>query len=350
MQPTDLSARVATQRPVIGRHQPPALVDGFGRRITYLRLSISDRCDFRCIYCVPSKKRFADRKERLSLDELARVAAAFVDLGAHKIRLTGGEPLLRPGALELIRQIAALPRLTELVLTTNGSQLERLASPLRKAGVRRINISLDSLQPERFRALTRTGDLAKVLRGIDNAIAAGFERIKLNSVILKGRNHDEILDLARFAMAKGINLSFIEEMPFGTIGDYDRAETFYPADRIREQLAAEFALVPTTESTGGPARYYRIPGSETRVGFIAPRSHNFCSACNRVRVTADGRLLPCLGDSQSVDLRAVLRAYPSRTETLKTAIAEAMGIKPERCEFSPDSKPIEFRHLMETGG
>jgi cyclic pyranopterin phosphate synthase len=250
----------------------------------------------------------------------------------------------------LIRKIVALPRLSELVLTTNGSQLERLAHPLRKGGVRRINISLDSLIPERFRALTRTGDLEKVLRGIDAAIDAGFERIKLNTVILKGHNHDEILALTRFAMAKGINLSFIEEMPFGTIGEHDRAETFYPADRIREELATELALVPTTETTGGPARYYRIAGSETRVGFIAPRSHNFCNACNRVRVTADGRLLPCLGAPQSVDLRAVLRSHPGNAEQLKGAIAEAMGIKPEGCDLSPGSKPIEFRHLVETGG
>jgi len=346
MKPTDLTGK----RTGIGSHQPPALVDRFGRRITYLRLSLSDRCDFRCIYCMPAKPGFTDREELLSLDELAAVAAAFADLGAHKIRLTGGEPLVRPGALGLIRQIAELPSLSELVLTTNGSQLERLAHPLRKAGVRRINISLDSLRPERFRALTRTGDLAKVLRGIDAAIAAGFERIKLNTVILKGRNHDEILALTRFAMAKGINLSFIEEMPFGTIGEHDRAETFYPADRIREELATEFSLVPTTETTGGPARYYRIQGSETRVGFISPRSHNFCKACNRVRVTADGRLLPCLGAPQSVDLRAVLRTHPGNAEKLKAAICDAMGIKPEACDLSPGSKPIEFRHLMETGG
>jgi cyclic pyranopterin phosphate synthase len=329
---------------------PSALIDRFGRRVTYLRLSLTDRCDFRCVYCMRPGQRFAGRDRVLSMDELAAVAAAFVDLGVRKIRLTGGEPLLRAGTLGLMRRIASLPGLTELVITTNGSRLERLAAPLRQAGVRRINISLDSLRPERFRALTRNGDLELVLRGIDAAIAAGFERIKLNAVILRGRNDDEVLDLTRFAIAKGINLSFIEEMPFGTIGDHDRGETYYSAERIREDLAAELTLVPTTETTGGPARYFRIPGTETRVGFISPRSHNFCSDCNRVRVTAEGRLLLCLGNEHSLDLRAVLRNHQGEAARLRDAIAGAMGIKPQGCELGPDVDTIAFRSMSETGG
>ncbi|NBC47187.1 MAG: GTP 3',8-cyclase MoaA [Gammaproteobacteria bacterium] len=339
-----------TQRPRFGTRPRAGLIDRFGRRITYLRLSLTDRCNFRCIYCMTSDTRFARPDRLLSLDELAAVAAAFTDLGVHKIRLTGGEPLMRRGAIELMRRIASLPGLCELVITTNGAQLERLAVPLREAGVRRINISLDSLRPERFRSLTRTGDLAQVLHGIDAAIAAGFERIKLNAVILKGRNHDEILDLARFALAKGINLSFIEEMPFGTIGEHDRAETYYPTDRIREELAAKLSLIPTTETTGGPARYYRIPGSQTRLGLISPRSHNFCNDCNRVRVTAEGRLLLCLGNEHSLDLRALLRAHSGDITCLRNAITAAMGLKPEGCDLGPGIAPIAFRRMSMTGG
>jgi len=338
------------QPPRPGGDRASALIDRFGRRVTYLRLSLIDRCNFRCIYCMAPDARFAGREQLLSLEELAAVAAAFVDLGVHKIRLTGGEPLVRRGAIDLMRRMAALPGLSELVITTNGAQLERVAAPLRQAGVRRINISLDSLRPERFRALTRNGDLAPVLRGIDAAIAAGFERIKLNAVILKGHNHDEVLDLAHFAMAKGINLSFIEEMPFGTVGDHDRAETYYSADRIRADLAAELTLVPTTETTGGPARYFRVPDSETRVGFISPRSHNFCSDCNRVRVTAQGRLLLCLGNEHSLDLRALLRAHPGDAKQLREAIAAAMGRKPAGCDLNPGIEPIGFRRMSETGG
>jgi cyclic pyranopterin phosphate synthase len=295
-------------------------------------------------------QRFAPRDEVLTLEEIQQVAAAFVSLGARKIRLTGGEPLVRPGVVGLMQRITALSGLDELVITTNGSQLAALAGDIRAAGVKRINISLDSLDPERFRQITRKGDLAKVLLGIDAAIAAGFERIKLNAVILRGRNHDEVPSLVGYAVAKGINISFIEEMPLGVIGDHDRAEAFYSSDQIRQDLAAHFTLIPTTETTGGPARYYRIPGSETRVGFISPHSHNFCGDCNRVRVTTEGRLLLCLGQEHSLDLRATLRGHPEDSARLGQAIREAMQIKPKGHEFDVQAQPIIFRHMNRTGG
>ncbi len=329
---------------------PSALVDRFGRKVTYLRISVTDRCDFRCVYCMEPDQRFAPRERVLSLAEIALVARTFVGLGVRKIRLTGGEPLVRPDVLSLMKEITCQEGLDELVITTNGSRLEDLAEEVRSAGVRRINISLDSLQPERFRRITRKGDLARVLRGIDAALAAGFERIKLNAVILRHRNDDEVPDLVRFAVKKGINISFIEEMPIGHIGDHDRAEAFYSSDRIRSDLAAYFTLVPTTETTGGPARYYRIPGTETRVGFISPHSHNFCSDCNRVRVTAEGRLLLCLGQDNSLDLRHILREHPADRARLARAIADAMQIKPAGHDFDLRVAPVLFRHMNDTGG
>ena len=329
---------------------PAALIDRFGRRITYLRMSVTDRCDFRCVYCMEPDQRFASRDRVLSLEENAQVARAFVRLGVRKIRLTGGEPLVRRNVLSLMREIAALPDLGELVITTNGSRLAELAGEIRAAGVRRINISLDSLRPDRFRQITRNGDLGRVLRGIDAAVAAGFERIKLNAVILKNRNHDEIRDLVQLAVDKGINISFIEEMPLGRVGDHNRAEAFYSSDRIKADLQSSLELVPTTETTGGPARYYRIPSTETRVGFISPHSHNFCGDCNRVRVTAEGLLLLCLGQEHSLDLRRILREHPSGQDALERAIADAMHIKPEGHDFRLQEKPVIFRGMNVTGG
>jgi len=329
---------------------PTALIDRFGRRITYLRISVTDRCDFRCVYCVEPDQCFAPRHQLLSLEEIAQVARIFVDLGVRKIRLTGGEPLVRRNVLWLIHEVASLSGLDELVITTNGSRLAELAAQIRAAGVRRINISLDSLQPERFRRITRKGELAAVLRGIDAALAAGFERIKLNAVILKHRNHDEILDLVQFAVNKGINISFIEEMPVGRIGEHDRAEVFYSSNRIYSDLRSRFQLVPTTETTGGPARYYRIPGTETRVGFISPHSHNFCSDCNRVRVTVQGRLLPCLGQEQALDLRRILREHPGDETKLSQVIRDAMQHKPEGHEFGFGVDSVLAHHMNITGG
>ncbi|MCC7220689.1 MAG: GTP 3',8-cyclase MoaA, partial [Candidatus Contendobacter sp.] len=295
---------------------------------------------------------FLPRARVLTLEELAALGRAFVALGVRKIRLTGGEPLVRQNVLWLCRELGQLREngLTELVITTNGSQLERLAGDLHAAGVARINISLDSLQPDRFRRLTRTGELEQVLRGIRSAQATGFQRIKLNAVILKGRNHDEVVDLARFAIKNGLDLSYIEEMPLGMIGDHDRAEAYYSSEAIRTDLARVFTLTPSTETTGGPSRYYRIPGTDSRIGFIAPHSHNFCGDCNRVRVTAEGRLLLCLGQEHSVDLRRVLRAHPGDRDRLQQAIVAAMHLKPHGHEFQLGGQPIILRHMNHTGG
>lgn len=328
----------------------PKLIDRFGRRVTYVRLSVTDRCDFRCVYCMSEEMDFLPRAKILTLEELAALGRSFTELGVHKIRITGGEPLVRRNVLWLFRELGRLPGLRELVLTTNGSQLDKYAAELKAAGVRRVNISLDSLMPERFRRITRIGDLDKVMRGIRAAQAAGFERIKLNAVILKNRNHDEVVDLARFAVDNGMDISYIEEMPLGVIGDHDRAEAYYSSDRIRRDLERHFTLVSTTETTGGPSKYFRVPGTESKIGFISPHSHNFCDTCNRVRVTVEGRLLLCLGQEHSVDLRHILRSHPGDGERLKRAIAESMAIKPRGHDFNLKAQPVIFRHMNVTGG
>ena len=326
------------------------LIDNFGRTVDYVRISVTDRCDFRCVYCMAEDMTFVPRKDLLNLEELALIAQAFTELGVTKIRITGGEPLIRRNVIKLFSDIGSLPGLKELVTTTNGSQLRKLSDELKQAGVKRINISLDSLNPERFKRITRVGELQTVLNGIDAAIATGFEKIKINAVILKNRNHDEVIDLVQFAVDKGIDISFIEEMPLGVIGDHDRAEAYYSSDAIRDDLTQAFTLIATTENTGGPSRYYRLPDSDTRVGFISPHSHNFCESCNRVRLTCEGRLLLCLGQEHSVDLRAVVRAYPQPLEPLKQAIQAAMEIKPKGHDFNLEEKPVLFRHMSVTGG
>lgn len=331
---------------------PPALIDGFGRRINYIRLSVTDRCDFRCVYCMSERMTFLPRARVLTLEEMAALGGAFVELGVRRIRITGGEPLVRHNVLWLFQELGRQREqgLMELTLTTNGSQLERMASDLKAAGVARINISLDSLEPERFRRLTRIGELDTVLRGIRAARVAGFHRIKLNAVILKGQNHDEVVNLAQFALENGLDISYIEEMPLGITGDHDRTLAYYSSDAIRADLEKVFTLVPTTEATGGPSRYYRIPGSDSRVGFISPHSHNFCGDCNRVRISAEGRLLLCLGQEHSVDLRRVLRAHPGDRERLKQAISAAMALKPHGHDFRLDGQPVILRHMSHTGG
>ncbi len=326
------------------------LIDRFGRRVNYVRISVTDRCDFRCVYCMAEDMEFVPRAQLLTLEEIAEIARAFTELGVEKIRITGGEPLIRRNVMKLFRDIGELHGLRELVLTTNGSQLAHMAADLKAANVKRINISLDSLNPEKFRRITRVGDLNKVLEGIETALATGFERIKLNSVILKNRNDDEITDLVQFAINKNIDISFIEEMPLGVIGDHDRAEAYYSSDRIRNDLEKSFTLIATTESTGGPSKYFRIPGTHTRVGFISPHSHNFCDTCNRVRVTCEGRLLLCLGQEHSVDLRHVVRGWPGDREKLKDTIRAAMDIKPKGHEFNLGVKPVILRHMNVTGG
>jgi cyclic pyranopterin phosphate synthase len=326
------------------------LIDRFGRRVNYVRISITDRCDFRCLYCMSEDMTFLPRAQILTLEEIFAVCRAFVDLGVDKIRITGGEPLVRKGALDLMRQIGGLAGLRELVLTTNGSQLEKSAAELKAAGLRRLNVSLDSLDADRFRAMTRVGDLRQVLRGIDAALAEGFDRLKINAVILRNRNHDEVSDLVAYAVGRKIDISFIEEMPLGVVNGHDRAEEYYSSDEIKRDLERHFELLPTPETTGGPSRYYRVAGTDTRVGFISPHSHNFCGSCNRVRVTAEGRLLLCLGNEHSVDLKRVLRANPGDGDKLKKAIVEAMALKPERHHFDLKAQPVIFRHMSVTGG
>lgn len=326
------------------------LIDKFNRKINYIRLSVTDRCDFRCVYCMDERMRFIPRAQLLTLEELALVGQAFVELGVTKIRLTGGEPLVRKNILQLIQTLGNLAGLKELVLTTNGSQLPKMAQSLQAAGIKRINISLDTLKPDRFQELSRMDKLEVVLRGIAAAIQAGFQRIKINTVILKNRNHDEIIALTQFAIQHGIDISFIEAMPIGIIDDHNRAETFYSNDQIRQDLKQAFTLIPTTETTGGPARYYQIINTHTRVGFISPHSHNFCETCNRVRVTTEGRLLLCLGQENAVDLRRIIRAHPGEIEPLKQAIVKAIDMKPKGHDFNLERSTQISRHMNVTGG
>ena len=326
------------------------LQDGFGRSIEYLRLSVTDRCDFRCVYCMAEDMTFLPRQQVLSLEEIQRVAALFVANGVKKIRLTGGEPLVRQGIVGLCEQIAALPGLRELVMTSNGSQLGRLARPLADAGVKRMNISLDSLNADKFRAITRTGDLAQVLAGIEAASSAGFARVKLNAVVMKGRNADEVVDLVDFAVNRGLDISFIEEMPLGEVGR-SRGESFCSSDWVRERIAERYSLIDSAEQSGGPARYVRLKDfPESRIGFISPHSHNFCSTCNRVRLTAEGRLLLCLGHENSIDLRALLRRYPETDQPLLDALQVALARKPLRHEFSVDGEVQVLRFMNASGG
>ena len=326
------------------------LVDNFGREVTYVRLSVTDRCDFRCVYCMAEDMTFVPRAKILTLEELAQISTAFVQLGVEKIRITGGEPLVRRNIVKLMRDIANIDGLKELTLTTNGSQLPRLAGEIRAAGVRRLNISLDSLNPDLFRRITRTAELEHVLRGIDAACAAGFDKIKINAVILKNRNHKEVLPLLDFAGHRGMDITFIEEMPLGAIEHHDRAEAYYSSDEIRRDIQTRYTLVPTTATTGGPSRYFNVSETDTRVGFISPHSHNFCDTCNRVRLTAEGRLLLCLGQEHSTDLRKVVRSHPGDIETLKEAIRNSMATKPRGHDFNLTEKPIIFRHMNAIGG
>ena len=326
-------------------------MDSFSRKVDYLRMSVTDRCDFRCVYCMAEDMEFLPRQRILTLEEIYQLAERFVALGTRKIRLTGGEPLVRRGVVDLCRQIAALPDLRELCMTTNGSQLSALAGPLFDAGVNRLNISLDSLNPERFRELTRTGDLTRVIAGIDAANTAGFRRTKLNCVVMKGRNDHEINDLVSFAIDRQLDISFIEEMPLGTILEHSRAESFFSSDQVRELIAERYTLIDSTESTQGPSRYWRLAEApDIRLGFISPHSHNFCATCNRVRLTVEGRLLLCLGNEHSVDLKAVLRAHPGQPEKLEKAIIDSMRIKPYRHNFDVNDEVQVVRFMNMTGG
>ena len=324
------------------------LIDGFGRKIDYVRLSVTDRCDFRCIYCMAEDMTFLPRQRILTLEEIYRSAEIFVANGVRKIRLTGGEPLTRKGIVGLCEQISALPGLDELVMTTNGSQLTRYAQNLADAGVKRLNISLDSLCADKFKAMTRVGDLNKVLDGIQAARAAGFESVKINSVVIQGHNDDEVLALTDFAVENGLDITFIEEMPLGHVG---RKRELFTSDQVRDRIAERYPLLESTESTGGPARYMRLKDHEhTRVGFISPHSHNFCSTCNRVRLTVEGKLLLCLGNEHSLDLLALLRRYPLSNEPVLAAIHKALHNKPEKHHFSSDGDVQIVRFMNASGG
>jgi len=327
-----------------------ALTDRFGRTVDYVRLSITDRCDFRCMYCMSEEMTFLPREQILSLEEIYLLARCFTELGVNKLRITGGEPLIRRGALGLLQQLGELPLLDELLMTTNGSQLIHSAEQIKQANVSRLNISLDTLDAKKFKTLTRTGDLKVVLKGIQAAINAGFKRLKINAVILKNRNDDEVVDLVHYAIQSGIDISFIEEMPLGTIDSHNRAEAYYSSDQILNDLHAYFNLEKIPTTTAGPSDYYAVQGSATKVGFISPHSHNFCSTCNRVRLTAEGRLLLCLGNEHSVDLKTILRSHPNDTVLIKQTIIDAMQIKPEKHEFNLHEQPLIMRHMNSTGG
>ncbi|MFK0312038.1 GTP 3',8-cyclase MoaA [Pseudomonas sp. NPDC090233] len=325
------------------------LQDGCGRNIDYLRISITDRCDFRCIYCMAETMQFLPRQQVLTLEEIERVARLFVSQGVRKIRLTGGEPLVRPGIVGLCQRIAALPGLRELVMTTNGSQLVRLARPLADAGVKRLNISLDTLDPKRFRTITRTGELGRVLHGIEAARNAGFNAIKLNTVVMHGRNSDEVPALVDFAINNGLDITFIEEMPLGDVGR-SRNESYCSSSWVRERIASRYTLIDSAEQSGGPARYARVSGHpDTRIGFISPISQHFCDTCNRVRMTAEGRLLLCLGHEHALDLRGLLRRHPFHDAPLLEAVQQALLRKPARHDFGNDDVQV-LRFMNASGG
>ncbi|WGP00168.1 GTP 3',8-cyclase MoaA [Saccharophagus degradans] len=330
--------------------QNSTLIDSFGRQVTYVRLSVTDRCDFRCIYCMAEDMTFLPRKDVLTLEEFALLGRAFAELGVTKIRVSGGEPLIRKDVIQLFESLGAINSINDLCLTSNGSKLTELAKPLVDAGVHRINVSLDTLNEQRFKELTRFGDLNTVLKGIDAALNAGFKKIKLNSVVMKNYNLQEAADLATYALERGMDISFIEEMPLGEIHSHSRDVEFISSDELRNQLSNSFELTATNEDTGGPSRYWKARGYNAKIGFISPHSHNFCDTCNRVRVTASGRLLLCLGNEHSVDLRAILRAHPGEMEPIKEALINAMAIKPEKHEFNLEEEPQLLRFMNMTGG
>ena len=329
------------------------LVDPFGRAITYLRVSVTDRCDFRCVYCMAEDMTFLPKRDVLSLEELDRLCSAFVERGVRKLRLTGGEPLVRKNIMSLVAGLSrhiASGALEELTLTTNGSQLARYADELAAHGVRRINVSVDTLDPDKFRAITRWGDLDRVMDGIRAAQAAGL-KVKVNAVALKDVNEHEFDDLIRWTHGGGMDLTLIETMPLGEIGT-DRTDQYLPLALVRARLAERWTLEDIPYKTGGPARYVRIAETGGRLGFITPLTHNFCEGCNRVRVTCTGTLYMCLGQEDAADLRAPLRASES-DEILDQAITAAIARKPKGHDFVIDRRtkqPAVARHMSVTGG
>src|SRR5437763_2140114 len=333
--------------------KPAPLIDPFQRAITYLRMSVTDRCDFRCVYCMAENMAFLPKQDLLTLEELDRLCSAFVAKGVRKLRLTGGEPLVRKGIMTLVTSLSrhlGTGALDELTLTTNGSQLPKYAQELAAHGVKRINVSLDTLDADKFRAITRWGEIDKVLDGIAAAQAAGL-RVKINAVALKGVNEEEIPALLAWAHGGGMDLTLIEVMPLGDIGD-DRLKQYLPLSMVRARLAERFTLDELDERTGGPARYVRVKETGGRLGFITPMTHNFCESCNRVRITCTGTLYMCLGQEDAADLRAPLRASESN-DALYAAIDEAITRKPKGHDFVIDrrrKRPALARHMSVTGG
>jgi cyclic pyranopterin phosphate synthase len=327
------------------------MIDPFGRKISYLRMSVTDRCDFRCVYCMTEHMTFLPRAELLSLEETERLCGAFIRKGVKRLRITGGEPLVRRNVMWLFEQLGERlgSSLDELTLTTNGSQLARFAVPLFAAGVRRVNVSLDTLDAMKFRTITRRGELSKVLAGIDAAQAAGLA-IKINLVALRDMNEDEIPDMLEWAHGRGMDLTLIETMPLGEVEH--RVEQYLPLSLVRARLAQRYTLEEDSYRTGGPARYFRVAETGGRLGFITPLTHNFCESCNRVRVSCTGTMYMCLGQSDSADLRAALRASPD-DERLDAAIEAAIARKPKGHDFIIDrrhSAPALARHMSLTGG
>ncbi|TGN52241.1 GTP 3',8-cyclase MoaA [Paracoccus liaowanqingii] len=335
-------------------HPPlPALIDPFARPITYLRVSVTDRCDFRCVYCMAEHMQFLPKADLLTLEELDRLCTAFIGLGVRKLRITGGEPLVRRGIMGFFRQVARHlgAGLDELTLTTNGSQLARHAAELAEIGVRRVNVSLDTLDPDKFAAITRWGRLPQVLEGIAAATAAGL-RVKINAVALNGVNDAELFELVRWCGDEGHDLTFIEVMPMGEMGEENRLDQYWPLSDLRAQLAERFTLIDLAERTGGPARYVRLAETGQKIGFITPLTHNFCESCNRVRVTCTGELYMCLGQEDNADLRAPLRASPDDV-ALEQTIRAAIARKPKGHDFDYSRQKIDgqmTRHMSHTGG
>ncbi|TCP43019.1 cyclic pyranopterin monophosphate synthase subunit MoaA [Rhodovulum marinum] len=335
--------------------QQPPLIDPFARAITYLRVSVTDRCDFRCVYCMAENMTFLPKKELLTLEELDRMCSAFVGLGVRKLRITGGEPLVRRGIMTFFNAMGRhleSGALDELTLTTNGSQLEKFAHDLYAAGVRRVNVSLDTLDAEKFARVTRWGKLDQVMRGIHAAQAAGL-RVKINTVALKGFNEAELFDIVDWCAGRDMDLTFIEVMPMGDLGNEDRVGQYWSVRDVRSRLEERFTTVDLAERSGGPARYVRLEETGQKVGFITPLSHNFCESCNRVRLTCTGELYMCLGQEDMADLRAPLRASPDDDAPLVAAIRAAIERKPKGHDFDYSRQRADgqvSRHMSHTGG
>jgi cyclic pyranopterin phosphate synthase len=331
------------------------LIDPFERAITYLRVSVTDRCDFRCVYCMAENMQFLPKKELLTLEELDRLCSTFVGMGVQKLRITGGEPLVRRDIMTFFNGMSHYldsGALKELTLTTNGSQLERFADDLYAAGMRRINVSLDTLDEDKFARVTRWGRLPQVLRGLDAAQRAGL-RVKINAVALKGFNEDELFTMTKWCASRDMDLTWIEVMPMGDMGETDRIGQYWSLEDVRTALETKYQLTDLAERSGGPARYVRIEETGQKIGFITPLSHNFCESCNRVRLTCTGELYMCLGQEDMADLRAPLREHPGDTQHLETAIRRAIERKPKGHDFDYSRQTISgqmSRHMSHTGG